>query len=135
MFSIGVAFCQPKNDAYLAGLLGLVDVLHRTDLEERVLELLEAVEPGSDVVERGAVVLPDGNGGIDGGHAPGVQAAIDGGTLPIADVEAVNDDGLVIQPLCRRIYGCHAFCLLAAPARLQDSTPGEAYPATGRRGD
>ena len=42
-------------------------------------------------------VLPGRDRGVDGGDVAGAQIVEDGGAVPIADVEAVDDYGVVVE--------------------------------------
>ena len=55
------------------------------------------MHPAGDVVESLLKVFPDRDGGVDGADASTTQAVVDGGAIPVADVEPVYDDRLAIH--------------------------------------
>ena len=75
-----------------------MDVVDRLHLQDAVGALTEAGQPPGYVVERLSVVLPRGNRGVDRGHAALVEALVYRVAVPVAHVQPVDHDGVVVQP-------------------------------------
>ena len=92
-----------ENDARLAHLFGGENVGGGRRLRQGVRPRLETMNPSGDVVHRPLEPLPNGDGGVDSGDPPGVKAAIDLRAAPVADVQAVEHDGVGVYVG----RGCH----------------------------
>lgn len=85
-----------QNDTHSTIFFSLQDVLNRSNLADHISPFIESDLPLRDVIHRLLEVLPRNQGCVDRRQATHPQALKDSRTVPIAYVEGVNDDGIVI---------------------------------------
>ena len=92
----GRGVLKSQDDSGLSQLLGGVDIGRFLDLQD-VLALAKTPHPAGQVSHGLLEVFPGGHGGVDGGDVTGPQALEHGIALPVADAQAVDHDGFVID--------------------------------------
>ena len=113
-----------QEDRGPAVALGLEHVVGGPALRQGVGALVEPAEPAGDVVHRVTEPFPDGDGRVDGGDPADMQALVDVGAAPRADVQPVDHDRLVVDPRCGLFRSHLAVLLLCSPgAGVYQSRP------------
>ena len=95
---MGEVFCQPRMTPVLPSRLARWMSSTVSTWRMRSERSRNRASHSRYVVEGLAVVLPRGYGGVDRGHASVVEALVDRVAVPVAHVQPVDDDGVVVQP-------------------------------------
>ena len=81
----------------LAFALGAAYIVDAPDLHHRAAVLFEPRRPLRDLVQRLLKALPSGDGGVYRRNAADGEVLVHAGAIPVADVQPIDDDGLVIH--------------------------------------
>ncbi len=99
VISDGRSVLPPDHHARLAFLFCLKNILRGRGLGDQVFVLSKPRHPAGDVVHRFREAFPDGYCGVYASHATAFQTLVNCWTVPIADVQSVDNHGVLMDIL------------------------------------